>query len=205
MASRILRRTGLAALTALVIGLVAMGAFGGQATADAATGVNIVDFAFSPSSISVPVGTTVTWTNVGNAPHTATSETGVFDSGRLNKNGTYSYTFNYAGTFRYLCKIHPEMRGTVQVGNVTAPSHHGPVYMPGKPYDYFDHMPYGNNRCMTVGYRFDVDSRTYYSYTYPCDNFAYFYQNPYFNQGYNYGNVHYPIMPYNYWSGYGGY
>ena len=77
-------------------------------------------FAFSPATITIKVGTTVTWTNTTSAPHTVTSDDGTtFDSG-LNtpigaNGGTYSFTFTKAGTFTYHCQIHPFMKATVIV------------------------------------------------------------------------------------------
>lgn len=88
-----------------------------------ATKVAIADFSFSPSTITVSVGTTVSWTNGGGTTHTVTSNTGVFDSGMLappnaqtgTPGATFSYTFSSAGTFAYHCSIHPQMTGTVTV------------------------------------------------------------------------------------------
>jgi plastocyanin len=78
--------------------------------------VTISGFAFSPASITVPVGTTVTWTNKDAAPHTITSDDGTtFDSGNLANGATYSFTFTKAGTFAYHCAIHSSMKGTVIV------------------------------------------------------------------------------------------
>ncbi len=77
-------------------------------------------FAFSPATITIKVGTTVTWTNNTSAPHTVTSDDGTtFDSGTSNpiaaNGGTYSFTFTKAGTFTYHCQIHPFMKATVIV------------------------------------------------------------------------------------------
>jgi len=77
--------------------------------------VTIQSFAFSPSTITVSVNTTITWTNKDAASHTVTSTSGVFDSGPISTNGTYSHTFNTAGTFPYICTIHPNMTATVIV------------------------------------------------------------------------------------------
>lgn len=77
--------------------------------------VTIQGFSFKPNSITIPIGTTVTWTNEDAATHTITSEENIFDSGNIRNGGTYSYTFNEAGTFKYYCKIHPTMRATVVV------------------------------------------------------------------------------------------
>jgi plastocyanin len=82
--------------------------------------VSIVDFAFQPASVEVPAGGTVTWTNTGAAPHTATADGGAFDSGQLAPGATFSQTFNAVGNFPYHCEIHPEMVGTVNVVEATA-------------------------------------------------------------------------------------
>ena len=79
------------------------------------TEVEISGFAFVPATITIPVGTTVTWTNQDSAPHTVTSETDLFDSGRLSTNDSFSYTFTDRGTFSYYCTIHPYMKGEVIV------------------------------------------------------------------------------------------
>jgi plastocyanin len=85
--------------------------------ADAAVGVDaeIVDFAFSPADLSVPLGSTVTWRNAGEAPHTVTAEDGSFDSEMVAAGGSWSRTFDTAGAFNYFCAFHPDMRGTVTV------------------------------------------------------------------------------------------
>ena len=77
--------------------------------------VQVVDFAFEPASVTVSVGTTVTWTNAGSRPHTVTAEDGAFDSGRLDPGETFSFTFEEPGTFGYFCGFHPEMQGEVAV------------------------------------------------------------------------------------------
>lgn len=79
--------------------------------------VSIVDFAFTPKTITVPVGTTVRWTNNGSAPHTVTSTSRpkAFDSGTLGSGDTFEFTFKTAGQFPYRCSIHPSMTGTVIV------------------------------------------------------------------------------------------
>lgn len=73
------------------------------------------DFAFVPDTITIPVGTSVTWTNQDSATHTVTTETELFDSGNLARNASFSYTFTNRGTFSYYCAIHPYMKGKVIV------------------------------------------------------------------------------------------
>jgi plastocyanin len=77
--------------------------------------IDIVDFGYQPASYEVSAGTTVTWTNVGNAPHTVTFDDGNVDSGRLAAGEAFEHTFESEGTFEYLCTIHPQMRGTLTV------------------------------------------------------------------------------------------
>ena len=90
-----------------------------DAAEDAAEGgdnVAIVDNDFEPTSISVSVGDTVTWTNTGSNPHTVTSdEEGVWDSGTLDSGATFTFTFEEAGTVTYHCNIHPSMQAEVVV------------------------------------------------------------------------------------------
>jgi amicyanin len=80
--------------------------------------VEIEDFAFSPATITVKAGTKVTWTNKDSTPHTVTTDSGApesFDSGSMDKDATFSFTFTKAGTYEYICTFHPSMRGTVVV------------------------------------------------------------------------------------------
>ena len=77
--------------------------------------IAIRNFAFDPPSVTIPAGTKVTWTNDDQIPHTATSSTDVFNSGNLALNQSYSYTFDKAGTFDYICIYHPYMKGTIIV------------------------------------------------------------------------------------------
>jgi len=77
--------------------------------------VKIDNFVFGPQSITVPVGTTVTWTNSDDIPHTAVSTDGVFKSKVMDTDEKFSYTFTKAGTYTYYCTIHPKMTGKVVV------------------------------------------------------------------------------------------
>jgi len=77
--------------------------------------VTIVDLAFEPASLTVEPGTTVTWTNTGVAPHTVSAKDGSFGSGMLQSGATFEQTFADPGTYAYLCQVHPEMSGTIEV------------------------------------------------------------------------------------------
>jgi plastocyanin len=75
--------------------------------------VQIVGFAFKPATLRTTVGSTVTWRNDDAAPHTATAKQ--FSSPQLRKGGTYRRRFTQAGTYTYLCALHPGMRGKIVV------------------------------------------------------------------------------------------
>ncbi len=77
--------------------------------------VTIASSAFSPASITVPVGSMVTWTNKDAIAHTTTSDGAGWDSGSLAQNASFAHTFTAKGTFTYHCSIHPFMTGTVMV------------------------------------------------------------------------------------------
>ncbi len=85
--------------------------------ADGATAaVDIDDYEFLPVALEIAAGTTVTWTNVGQVPHTATAEDEIFDTGVLSKGKSASYTFAEPGTYPYVCTLHPsDMKATVVV------------------------------------------------------------------------------------------
>lgn len=84
--------------------------------AGAPAAVAIANFAFAPADLTVATGTTVTWTNADGAPHSIKSSDGGFASGgALSKGASYTVTFSTAGTFAYVCGIHPSMRGTITV------------------------------------------------------------------------------------------
>ena len=77
--------------------------------------VTISDFKFSPASITVNEGDTVTWTNSGPTAHSATAGNGSFDTGVFPRGQSRSHTFDAAGTYSYICRPHPFMKGTVVV------------------------------------------------------------------------------------------
>ena len=79
------------------------------------TEVKIDNFSFGPATLTVAVGTSVTWTNRDDIPHTVVSTDGVFKSKVLDTDEKFVYTFGKAGTFPYFCSIHPKMTGKVIV------------------------------------------------------------------------------------------
>ncbi len=72
-------------------------------------------FAFSPATLTVSVGTTVTWRNTTSAPHTVTSDDGKTFNGMLSTGGTFTFMFTKAGTYAYHCNIHPYMKAMIIV------------------------------------------------------------------------------------------
>lgn len=79
--------------------------------------VNINNFAFSPKELTVAVGTTVTWTNKDEEPHTVVNAASppAFKSAALDGGDKFSFTFTKPGTYRYFCSVHPFMVATVVV------------------------------------------------------------------------------------------
>ena len=86
-----------------------------RAKAAATANVTISDFEFTPPTISISRGDTVTWTNDGPTPHSATAEDGSFDTEVFSEGQRRSVTFDEAGSFAYYCTPHPNMKGTVVV------------------------------------------------------------------------------------------
>ena len=89
---------------------------GGPETTGSASGegeVQIVDYSFQPTVITVTPGTTITWTNEDSAPHNAVSDN--FDTGKLDKGDSRSATFYTLGEYDYICTYHPSMEGRVVV------------------------------------------------------------------------------------------
>lgn len=91
-----------------------------SATADAGSAITIKDFKFSPAALTVPVGTTVTWTNEEDSLHTVTAGTpdspsGLFDSGEIDTGVEFPITFDKPGTYPFFCARHDFMKGVVTV------------------------------------------------------------------------------------------
>lgn len=95
----------------LLLALLGVGSSAAAATQD----VSIKNFAFQPGALTVNIGDTVRWTNNDSAGHTTTSSAALWDSGRLGTGQTFDFTFTQAGSFAYICNIHPSMQGTIVV------------------------------------------------------------------------------------------
>jgi plastocyanin len=103
---------------ALVVAILFAGGAGSRVSAQQAPPaieVKIDNFSFGPAVITVPVGTTVTWTNRDDIPHTVVSDDKVFKSKVLDTDEKFSYTFSKPGTYPYFCSVHPKMTGKVAV------------------------------------------------------------------------------------------
>ncbi len=105
------------ALTAAV--LAAAATFAAQPALAADTEVDIDQFAFLPQRITVKAGTTVTWINEDDIPHTVTSSSKLFKSKALDTKDKFSFTFTTPGTYEYFCSLHPHMTGAVVVQAAT--------------------------------------------------------------------------------------
>ncbi len=86
-----------------------------KAKAAATANVTISDFRFTPATVTVVKGDTVTWTNDGPTGHSATASNGEFDTGIFPAGQSRSETFDTPGTYAYICTPHPNMEGTVVV------------------------------------------------------------------------------------------
>lgn len=110
---------------AVVLGFVLL-ALTGVASPAAAAGhhVTIASYAYSPNPLTIAQGDTVTWTNTDSVGHdiTVTSGPATFQSPLLSKGQSWSYTFTAAGTYSYICSVHPDMRATVSVTQAPAPA-----------------------------------------------------------------------------------
>lgn len=91
------------------------GTVGASLVAGQAVNVRIAQFAYTPATITVKKGTSVTWTNEDTAKHTVTGNTGGPNSALFGKGESYTYTFNTVGEFPYYCEPHPNMKGKVVV------------------------------------------------------------------------------------------
>ena len=106
---------GVMVVTALLLAGSTNVAANAQQPPPATADVKVDNFSFGPATLTVAVGTTVTWTNRDDTPHTVVSADSVFKSKVLDTDEKFSYTFAKPGTFPYFCSIHPKMTGTVVV------------------------------------------------------------------------------------------
>ena len=77
--------------------------------------VELKNFHFSPTALTIAVGGTVSWKNLDEEPHTVVGLDAAFRSAALDSNDVFSFKFDRAGTYHYVCSIHPQMTGTIIV------------------------------------------------------------------------------------------
>jgi len=117
------RLVGVVALVVLTLAPLVLAACGGSGVSSPPTtlgpdDVEVANFTFTPTTLTVKVGTTVTWHfDQPSSPHNVVALTTpvLFNSGTPKGTGTYSFTFTTAGRYDYLCQVHPYMRGTIVV------------------------------------------------------------------------------------------
>ena len=102
-----------------VVLLVAAATFAARSAPATDAEVDIDQFTFLPQRITVKAGTTVTWINEDDIPHTVASSTKQFKSKALNTDDKFSFTFSTPGTYDYFCSLHPHMTGTILVEATT--------------------------------------------------------------------------------------
>ena len=107
-------RSGLTAVSVAMLWGIATVNPSTAATPDP-TRIVVKDFMFAPNSLTVKAGSTVTWANMDDEPHTVVSDTGTFRSGAMDTNESFSFKFDKPGTYHFTCSIHPRMVGTVVV------------------------------------------------------------------------------------------
>ena len=84
--------------------------------------VTIDNFVFEPARVTIKAGTTVTWTNRDDIPHTVAAKERQFKSKVMDTDESYSFTFSTPGEYTYFCSLHPHMTGTIVVEGATGGS-----------------------------------------------------------------------------------
>ena len=104
-------------MAALGVAALCLGATGSPAHAGPADTAQIVikDFMFMPMSLTVKAGSSVTWANKDDEPHTVVSDTSLFRSGAVDTDETFTFKFDKPGMYHFTCSIHPQMVGTIVV------------------------------------------------------------------------------------------
>jgi plastocyanin len=106
---------GLLSMGALLGAFAACVSLAASAAAAEAGRIEVKEFMFTPTTLTVSVGSQVTWVNKDDEPHTVVSDTGTFRSGAIDTDESFSFTFDKPGTYHFTCSIHPRMVGTIIV------------------------------------------------------------------------------------------
>lgn len=114
MLTTILRR---AFVVPLGVGILMAASASGFSFAQAqeTNAVVVKNFMFSPMSLTIKAGSTVTWKNLDGEPHTIVNDAGLFRSSALDQNDTYKFRFDKPGVYKIFCGIHPNMKATITV------------------------------------------------------------------------------------------
>jgi len=99
----------------IVTGLILSAVTTAHVAAVGVAAVDIKESAYTPPTLSVPVGTTVRWVNHDEEPHTITSVSGAFGSAGLSHDDAFAQTFTHPGRYEYFCALHPRMKAVVVV------------------------------------------------------------------------------------------
>ncbi len=101
----------------IAIAVLGLAAAAGPKTVSASEEAKVLikGFMYEPMSLTVKAGTTVTWVNMDDEPHTVVSDAGLFRSGGFDTNESFSYKFDKPGAYRVTCSLHPRMAATILV------------------------------------------------------------------------------------------
>jgi len=116
--SKLIYAMGAILATALAFGAATRPSLAGGASDKPASAaeVKIDNFSFGPATVTIPTGTTITWTNHDDVPHVVTSDDNkMFKSKALDTDDRFSFTFTKSGTYNYYCAIHPKMVAKIVV------------------------------------------------------------------------------------------
>lgn len=108
------RRSLITKAALAILGVTVLCSSSAASASDAAR-ILIKDFTFEPSGLTVTAGSTVTWVNMDDEPHTVVSDAGVFRSSAMDTSESFSFKFDKPGTYHFTCSIHPRMSGTIIV------------------------------------------------------------------------------------------
>jgi plastocyanin len=102
-------------IQAATLTLVCWVAPGVASADDSDAKIEIKNYMFAPTTVTIKAGSKVTWTNFDDEPHNIVSDSGLFRSSAMDTSETFSYKFDKPGTYRFVCSIHPRMVGTIVV------------------------------------------------------------------------------------------
>lgn len=99
----------------LILACLLLGLLGMAEQRNRPAQVSIQNLSYSPATVTIEAGQSVTWTNDSDSDHTVDAQDGSFSSGKIRSGGSYTQVFRQPGTYAYGCKYHPRMKGRVVV------------------------------------------------------------------------------------------